>query len=58
MNMCTVYWRLVDSTNVYEINLVSNGGMCDAIADALHQIYHEERIAAEDIDICHVEVVR
>lgn len=58
MYMYTVYWRLLDSTNVYSVNVVSNGDMCEAISDALHHIYLEERIAAEDIDVCHVEVVR
>lgn len=58
MYMYTVYWRLVDSTNVYSVNVVSNGDRCDAISDALEHIYNEERIAAEEIDICHVEVVR
>lgn len=58
MYMYTVYWRLVDSTNIYSVNVVSNGDMCEAISDALYHICSEERISVEEIDICHVEVVR
>lgn len=56
MKKYVVYWRLVESLTVYEEYVTSNGSISDVIEDALIQIFDEQRIVADDIDICHVQV--
>lgn len=56
MKKYVVYWRLVESLTVYEEYITSNGSITDVIEDALIQIFDEQRIVADDIDICHVQV--
>lgn len=58
MKEYTVYWRYCNSAAVYEVNIQSNGTLSDVITDTLDHLYNEERLLAEDVDICHVEVVR
>lgn len=56
MKNYVVYWRLVDSPWVHEEYVTSNGSISDVITDAIKHIFDEQRILADDIDICHVQV--
>lgn len=58
MKEYTVYWRAFDSAIVHETHIQSNGTISEVITDTLDHLYNEEMLLAEEVDICHVEVVR
>lgn len=58
MKEYTVYWRHYHSNIVNETSIQSWETIRDAIIEVLDQICCDENLMPEEIDICHVEVVR